>query len=139
MPMSISGSAMTSKRRTCLMHYIDKRLCVLYREVVDCFIPVLTREDHLNQQREFTRKKCTCDQTSTGYGVVMERGESGEVGIQRNVMAMKSYLHWAPMLRERCEVRRVLNQVQRHRCFHKGVNEECRECRVVVGPPPGGS
>ena len=61
------------------MHHVNKGLYLVYREVVDWLVPVLAREDNFNQRREFMRKKCTCNQASTGYGIMVERGEPGAV------------------------------------------------------------
>ena len=30
------------------MHYVDKRLCLVYREAADFLVPVLAREDNFN-------------------------------------------------------------------------------------------
>ena len=87
--MSVNRSAMTSKIRTCLMHHVNKGLCLVFREVVDCLVPVLAREDNFNQRRKFMRKKCTCNQASTGCGVVVERGEPGAVGFRQGQIRQK--------------------------------------------------
>ena len=59
--MSTNRFATTIDCRTCLVHHVDKYLCIIYRKAMDCLVPVLAREDNFNQHREFTRKKFTCD------------------------------------------------------------------------------
>jgi len=61
--------AITGKRRTCLVYHINEGLCVTSRKATDLFTIVVTREDRLDQGREFMRGELASDQKSIGCGV----------------------------------------------------------------------
>lgn len=57
---------MMSSCGTCLVYYIDEGLCIVPKEAVDRVTPILTREDRLDQGREFRQNKRASDQTQAG-------------------------------------------------------------------------
>ena len=64
---------MTSGRRTCLIHHVDKGLRVIPKEATDRITLIPTREDHSNQGGEFMQSECASDQTSTGLNINVEK------------------------------------------------------------------
>ena len=65
----------TGRRGTCLVYYIDERLCVGHREAMNHSIHVLVRNDRLDQEREFMQRKCAFNQTFMGYGVQLRENQ----------------------------------------------------------------
>ena len=62
-----------SECKTCLIHHINKYLCVVPKEATDRVIRVITRENGLDQGGEFMQSKRASDQTSTGWSVKVEK------------------------------------------------------------------
>ena len=61
--------AITGKRRTCLVYHINEGLCIVSRKTTDHFILIMTREDRVDQGREFMQDELASDQTPTGCDV----------------------------------------------------------------------
>ena len=55
--------------RTCLIHYVNKNLCVILREGTNRVTLIFTREGRLDQGWEFMWSECVSDQTSTGWSI----------------------------------------------------------------------
>lgn len=54
-----------SKCRTCLVHHVDKGLCVIPKEGMDR----VTRIDRLDQGGKFMRSECLFNYTCAGWSV----------------------------------------------------------------------
>ena len=109
---------------TCLVHHVDKGLCVVPREAVDHVICILTREDCLDQGGELMRSKRAVDQTSTGWGVKVEKNE--KVSIPYSISKDEEKTHRS---RIREPLRDLEDQgasggghIHLRRAFHRGVN-----------------
>jgi hypothetical protein len=62
-----------SELRTRLVYHIGKCLCVVPNETTDRVARIVTREEDLNQGREFVRSERTFDQTPTGWVLELRR------------------------------------------------------------------
>ena len=71
---------MMSACRTCLVYHIDEGLDVVPKEAAGRIARILTREDLLNQGREFLWRKRASDQTFTGWSVEIEKKYSHKNG-----------------------------------------------------------
>jgi len=74
---------MVDKGITYLVHHIDEGLRVVPKEGMDCVTPILTREDRLDQGREFLHSESASDQTSAGWSVEVEK--VGAIGILHKI------------------------------------------------------
>ena len=63
-----------NKCRTRLIYHINKGLGVVPTEAADNIIPILTREDSLDQEGEFIRVEHVSNQKLQGYRVEVEKG-----------------------------------------------------------------
>ena len=73
--------AVTSGRRTCLIHHIDEGLRVVPKEATDRVTLILTREYHIDQGGEFTQSERASGQTPTGWNI--EVWKAGAVSTPR--------------------------------------------------------
>jgi len=71
---------MMSACRTCLIYHVNEGLDVVPKEAADRIARILTREDLLNQGREFMWRKRASDQTFTGWSVEVEKKYSYKNG-----------------------------------------------------------
>ena len=63
--ISVNMLVMTDKFGACLVYCVNKHLCVVHMEATDHFILIFTREDRLDQGREFLDSERASDQAST--------------------------------------------------------------------------
>jgi hypothetical protein len=77
--MSVSASinrSTMSRRRTCLVYHIDKRLRVFPNKAADCVTRIGTRENGLDQGGDLMLGERACDQTSTGWELELRKKEN---------------------------------------------------------------